>query len=191
MLKFTALHHEKNWFTALFSIMKKVVTDPKTQQPVMSFKQTWGNSFLIYGDGQFGNLLVEARFIRKAAFEWDVYEAGKAEPFAHMKSHIFKTMLAMGGEVLSVTKPEGGEFLIVEREEGSALKHVLDGMMDYLYNPTHVYIIKDASGKKIGTISAKHGIFKSFYDFVLEGGTEKEKEAALAVFAYILISLKK
>lgn len=190
MLKFTHLHYEQNWFTAFFSMMKKVVKDPKSGQAVMSCKQTWGNSFLAYGDGQFGNLLVEARFLRKAAFEWDVYEAGKPEPFAHMKSYVFRGIMAMGCEVLSVTTPDGRDFLKLEREEKGILKHVVDDMID-LYNPTHVYTLKDASGKKIGSISVKHGIFTGTYDFVMEAGTEKERAAALIAFAYILLSMKK
>ncbi len=191
MLKFTHLHYEQNWFTAFFSMMKKVVMDAKTKQPVMSFKQTWGNSFLVYGDAQFGNLIVEARFLlKRAAFEWDVYENGKPEPFAHMKSYVFRGIMALGCEVLSVTTPDGRAFLNLEREEKAILKHVVDSMVD-LYNPTHVYTLKNAEGKSLGTISVKHGIFKGVYDFVMEDGTEKERAAGLAVFAYILLSMKK
>lgn len=126
----------------------------------------------------------------KAAFEWDLYEAGKAEPFAHMKSYVFRGVLAMGCEVLSVTTPDGRDFLTLERESKGVLKHVMDDMVD-LYNPTHVYTLKDASGKPLGTISVKHGILVATYDFVMESGTEKERAAALVVFGYILLSMKK
>jgi hypothetical protein len=98
--------------------------------------------------------------------------------------------MALGCEVLSITTPDGRDFLNLEREEHGVLKHVMDGMVD-LYNPTHVYTLKNASGEKLGTISVKHGILKGTYDFVMEKGNEKEHAAGLAAFAYILLSMKK
>ena len=190
MRNFSHLHYEQNWFTAVFSMMKKVVKDTKSGQPVISFKQTWGNSFLVYGDAQFGNLILEGRFLLKTAFEWDLYEGGKPVPFARMKSYVFRGILAVGCEVMSITTPDGKDFIKLESEGKAVLKHVMDSMSDW-YNPTHVYALKDSSGKKLGAISVKHGIFKGTYDFVMEAGTEKERAAALVVFAYILLSMKK
>lgn len=192
MLKFSALHYEKNWFTAIFSVMKKVVTDAKSGQPRFSFKQTWGNGFQIFSDPSFGNLILEGRFVRGSVltWKWDIYRTGEKEPFTRMESNIAQTAMAFGVEVLTFKKPDGGMFLSLEREEGSVLKHVVDNVIN-LYNPTHVYTLKTPGGKLIGTIRAKHGIWKGFYDFVLEGGDEKEKEAALMAFAFILIMLKK
>lgn len=192
MLKFTTLHYEKNWFTALFSVMKKVVTDAKSGQPLFSFKHTWGNKLQVFSDPNFGNLILEGSFVRGSVltWRWDICKAGEKEPFTRMESNITQTALAFGVEVLTFKKPDGGTFLSLEREEGSVLKHVVDNMID-LYNPTHVYALKTPGGKLIGTIRAKHGILKSFYDFALEGGDEKEKEAALMAFAFILLMLKK
>lgn len=170
--------------------MKKVVNDAKTGQPAMSFKQRWNNNFQVFADPNFGQLILEARFVRKFGLAWDIYETGQVQPLARMESHILKTALSMGGEVISVTKPEGGEFIKVERESSSALKHIMDNMVE-LYNPTHVYTVKAASGKVLGAITAKHGVWKSFYDFKMDDGTDKERAAALMVFAYILIMLKK
>lgn len=192
MLKLTALHYEKNWFTAIFSVMKKVVTDSKSGQPLFSFKQTWGNKLQVFSDPNFGNLLLEGRFVRGSVltWSWDIYKADEKEPFTRMESNIAQTAMAFGAEVLTFKKPDGGIFLNLEREDGAELKHVADNMTE-LYNPTHVYTLKTPSGKRIGTIRAKHGIWKSFYDFVPEGGDEKEKEAALMAFAFILLMLKK
>ena len=190
MLKFSTLHYEKSWFTAIFSIMKRVVMDAKSGQPVISFKQTWGNSIQVFGDPQFSSLMLEARFIMKAALEWNLFEVGKAEPFGKMVSHIFLTALALGGEAISVTAPDGKPLIIVEREGNTMMKHLVDNMSN-LYNPTHVYTFKKPGGGEIGKVAMKHGILKSVYDFELTGGTEKERAAALLVFGYLLLMLKK
>ena|SRR3989338_8677195 len=192
MLKFSALHYEKNWFTAFFSIMRKVVTDTKSGQPLFSFKHTWGNKLQVFSDPNFGNLILEGRFVRGSflTWSWDVYKIGEKEPFTRMESKLAQTAIAFGVEVLTFKEPDGKPFLSLEREEGSVLKHVVDNMID-LYNPTHVYALKTPSGKLIGTIRAKHGILKGFYDFELGEGDEKEKEAALMAFAFILLMLKK
>ncbi len=189
MLKLARLHYEKNWFSALFNMMKRVLVDKESGQPVMSMRQTWKNAYLIYSDPHFSNLILEARFLTKPAFEWDFFEAGKEAAFGHMKAHMMRSIIMFGGEVVTITKPDGSPLILVE-QSSSALKRFADEMMDVLYNPTHTYAIKEPSGKQIGAIAIRHSIWKSTYDLMMDGGTEKEKQAALIAFAHLSISLK-
>jgi hypothetical protein len=190
MLKFSKLHYERNWFTAIFSVMKRVIQDVHSGQPVLSIKQTWKNGIQVFSDPQFGNLMLEGKFIMKAAFEWDLYEVGKAEPFARMKSHVFRTILALGMECASVETLDGKPFITVDREAAGIAKHVLDNMT-VLYNPTHVYTLKKASGGKLGELKIKHGIWKAYYDLELGEGTEKECAACLLLYGYFLLMPRK
>ncbi len=189
MLKLAHLHYEKNWFSALFNMMKRVLVDNESGQPVMSMRQTWKNYYLIYSDPSFSNLILEARFLTKPAFEWDLFEAGKNEPFGHLKAHMVRSIMMLGGEAMTIDKPDGKPLVRVE-QSSSALKRFADIMSDVLYNPTHTYEIKDPSGKQIGAIAIRHSVWKSSYDFMMDGGTEKEKQGALIAFAHLLIALR-
>lgn len=192
MFTFTKLHYEKNWFASLFSVMKKVVLDGTSGQPLLSFRQTWKNDLLVFDDPLFSSLRMEARFLRGSVltWKWDVRKAGSEKPLAQMQSSIAQTALAFGVEVLNFFDESGAPVMSLTREEGSVLKHVVDNMID-LYNPTHVYVLKTTAGKDVAQIAAKHGILKNIYDLEILGGTEKEKELALMAFAFLLIMLKK
>lgn len=162
--------------------------DPKSKETVLFIKQTWGFSVRIYSDKARMNMIMEARYKKGTAFAWDIYEGEKF--LGTVSSSLFATVAKMGSEVMKITDQSGREVLTFEREKNAVLKQIVDSMID-IYNPTHNYKILSPDGKTVAEIRGKHGIFKSFYDFECQAGTEEQKKLALAVFCIMAVSLKK
>lgn len=189
MFKYKSLHTERNWFSALFSIMSRTVLDKDSGQPVLFFKQTFGFHIHVFSDKEKTNMILEAKYKKATLYEWEVYNAGK-KLLANVKSDIWGTAKMWGAEVMKVTNAAGKEIMFFQQEKGTVAKHIVDNMID-IYNPVHNYQILNSKKELVADIKGKHGIFKSFYDFDCKGGNEDEKELALAVFAIMTLMLKK
>ncbi len=189
MFKYKSLHTERNWFSALFSIMSRTVSDKASGEPVLFFKQTFGFSIYVFADKNRSNMILEAKYKKGTLYAWDVHDAGK-KLLATVKSDLWGTAKMWGAEVMKITDASGKEIMFLEREKRTVVKHIIDNMSD-IYNPVHNYQILNSKKEVIADIKSKHGIFKSFYDFECNGGTEDEKQLALSVFAIMTLMLKK
>ena len=108
-----------------------------------------------------------------------------------IKWNMMKSALKFGAEVWTILGPDGEtEIMKLDIEGDSASKRIFDNMTA-LYNPTHQYVVKADDGTVVAHIASKHGWWKGFYDFSLEGGTDDQKKMALALFSAILLMLKK
>lgn len=191
---FKKLHYSKNWFTALFHMMSRVVLEGETKQPLFFFKMTWGSALQIYKDQSQQVMLMECKWKGRSGGlmglqSWDVFEGTKQVGL--MKMELMKSLLSMGTEQWSMFDASGKEMLKMKAASDAALKHVLDNVIGEYYNPTHVYTIEDMKGGVVATLSMKHGIFRSFYDLSFEKGSESERAMVLGLFAAILLMLKK
>lgn len=185
------LHYEVNWFTALFSVMSKEIVDGETKQPVLFFKMTWGSKFQIFTDKSKTQMLIECRKPTAISYDWDVFDVqGQEKKIATITMNLVKSMIKFGAESWNIKGPDGGALLTLDTDGGSTAKRIFDNMSG-LYNPTHKYVVKGADGADVATFSSKHGLFKGVYDFVFAGGTEDQKKVALALFAAILLMMKK
>ncbi len=186
------LHFQRNWFKAIFAPMSREIIDPDSKQPVLFMKMTWGSKLQIFTDKTKAKELVECR--RPSAMsgmKWDVFDLEAQEKkLATITWNVLKSAMKFGAESWTVEGPDGGEFLKLETEGDSAGKRILDNMTA-LYNPTHKYVVKGVDGQVVATIAAKHGMWSGFYDFSFEGGSEEQKKVALALFAAMLLMLKK
>lgn len=189
MFKYKSLHTERNWFSMLFSIMSRTLCDKESGVPLLYLKQTFGFHIYVYADKNRSNMLMEAKYKKATLYEWEVSEVG-GKFLANVKSDLWGTAKMWGAEVMKITDRAGKEIMFLEREKKTVAKHIIDNMSD-LYNPVHNYQILNSKKELVADIKGKHGIFKSFYDFDCKGGTEDEKNLALAVFAIMTLMLKK
>lgn len=186
---FKKLHYQKNWFTALFSVFGKATTDPDSGQPGFYFKMNWSNGYKVFRDANQQELLLDLRWNRTVGiWSWDVFVGEKK--VGNIKSDILQTAFGLGTEHWILVDENGKELMTLESEQDAALKHVFDNMTQ-LYNPTHTYTLKSKKGDTVACLAMKHGFFSSFYDFSFVKGTEEERVLALALFAAILMQLKK
>jgi len=188
----TKLQYKKSWFTSLFGMLTKVITDPDSNQPVLVFKMALSAKTIdIYKDKTKAEKLLECEKPSVMGWTWEVFDPGEQrKKLGSITHHPLKTMMKMGAESWEIKGPDDQTFLTLDTEGDSAAKRVLDSMIS-VYNPKHQYVIKGADGTTVAVFTSKHGLFGGQYDFVLEGGTDEQKNLAVALFAAMTLLLKK
>ena len=185
------LHCERSWFVAVFSPLSREMIDVEANRPSLFFKMSMGGKIQLFEDKSRARLLIELRKPSVMGFTWDIFDTdGQDKKLATIHWEMMKSAMKFGAENWTINGPDGGVFLALETEGDSAAKMLLDNMSG-LYNPTHKYVLKATDGKLVATFAIKHGLFKAYYDFSFEGGTEDQKKVALAVFAAIIAMLRK
>jgi len=179
----------RSLFAALFHPMSRTLTDAGTGAPALFFTMTWGSALQVFKENAQGELLIESRFNRKLGLQaWEVFVGDKK--VGTMKAELMRSALSLGTEHWTILDVNGKEALVLEAEERSTLSHVLDNV-SALYNPTHGYTVRSASGKEVAKIAMKQGFWKDFYDLTFVAATEPERELTLALFSALLLMLKK
>lgn len=187
------LHYSRNVFSSLFNMMSREVLDGQGGNLVFFMAMNFKNTITIYADKAKQQPLLECVKPTMLGFEWDVLdkEAG-GQPIGHMKMNVLTNIASFGRESWTITAPGGAPLLAFESDKADGIgKRILDNMSD-LYNPTHQYNLYGASNNPVARIFAKHGIFRMTYDMVLEPKvTDTERKMAVAVFAALILLLKK
>jgi len=188
-----ALHYEASWFKNMFTPLSRVIIDTNTKQPVMFLKMALNGSLGGYTDSTKSVQLFDSPRTSHMTLEWDVFDTeNQNKQLAHIKSNIMKTILKAGAETWEINDPSGQPFLVFNSDASdSVAKHVMDNFTN-LYNPTHQYNLWNAGNKPVARIWTKHGMWKVSYDLVFEEDvSEDERKVVLALFANLVLSLKK
>ena len=185
------LVYKQNVFMAMFSVFSKTVKDSDTGVPALFFKMSLGGGLQVYADKSKSVMLLDCQKEGKLALEWKILDSeGGGKELGSIKKNVMASVVRFGTESWSITKPDGQPLLALEPEEGSAQRHMLDAFMR-IYNPAHKYVIRNTSGAVVATLLAKHGVFRFRYELILEEVSDAERKMAIALFAAILMTLRK